>query len=211
MKCRILNYDAINKIYVVETPEGKTIDLQKNTGRNLMIGKNSASFDLTEAFYYSNETGTSIDLEPAAKKVDVGGYVVVELVNCGKDKEEWMHRMVAYSWIPGYDSKKDHVDHVNGDKQDNRLENLETVPSFYNAAKEFRNKNSRAKEYMMEAIRDPFRMADYDDLVSAMKYTLRKEDYIVTNELSKDLTEEDIKRLVYLMDRLGYDVKKRDK
>jgi hypothetical protein len=64
---------------------------------------------------------------------------------------------------------------------------------------------------MVAAINDKYRMADYDDLIRSIKYILAKEDFVIFNELSKDMPEAELKRLVYLLDRMGYDVKKRNK
>jgi hypothetical protein len=215
MKCRILNSDPVSMVYTVETPSGQRMELHKNIKRNLMIGRNSRDFASSEAFYYSNEKDFSIDLEKAKMWVDTGNYVKVEFTestNKGdKKKDDWLHRMVAFSWIDGYDSKKDEVDHLNRNKQDNSVENLMAKSAFSNSFKEFKLKNANARKYICEAITDEYRMVDSDDLIKAMIGVLREEDYIVFNELSTMMGEEELKRIIYLFDRMGYEVKKRNK
>lgn len=55
--------------------------------------------------------------------IDKDGYFVVSLWINGKSKQHFVHRLVALSFIPNPDNKP-HIDHINADKSDNRVENL---------------------------------------------------------------------------------------
>lgn len=55
---------------------------------------------------------------------DKDGYCMVNLSLCGVRKTKRVHRLVAESFIPNPDKKKT-VNHINGLKNDNRVENLE--------------------------------------------------------------------------------------
>lgn len=54
------------------------------------------------------------------------GYYKVELYNNGKSKVFYIHRLVANSFIPNPDNKKQ-VNHIDGDKSHNCVDNLEWV------------------------------------------------------------------------------------
>lgn len=62
--------------------------------------------------------------------LDRGGYQVVWLRANGKYNPLLVHRLVALQYIPQSDK---YVNHINGDKLDNRVENLEWCSAKYNA------------------------------------------------------------------------------
>lgn len=201
-KYKILNKDPIGMFYTVEGPDGRTMELQKNIRRNILIGKNSRDFSSSEAFYYYNEKDFTIELERAKMWVDIGNYVKVQFVATlregDKVMEDWLHRMVAYSWIPGYDSKRDDVDHINRNKQDNRVENLRAVNPIENSFKELKAKNPRGAEYMREAMGDGFRNQTAEDYERAFRQTLESNNHIVFNTVSDGLSESELKTLMDL-------------
>ena len=51
------------------------------------------------------------------------GYAYVTLSKYGKSKAEAIHRLLALTFLPNPENKPC-IDHINGDKSDNRLENL---------------------------------------------------------------------------------------
>lgn len=54
------------------------------------------------------------------------GYVKLDLSKIGQTKKVYVHRLVAQAFIDNPDDKPV-VNHINSDKQDNRLSNLEWV------------------------------------------------------------------------------------
>ena len=66
------------------------------------------------------------------KPLEVGfGYVVVELWNKNGPKSKKIHRLVAEAFLPNPD-KKPQVNHIDGNKKNNRLDNLEWVTASEN-------------------------------------------------------------------------------
>ena len=59
------------------------------------------------------------------------GYLCVELRLSGKRKRFRIHRLVAMAFIPNIENKPE-VNHINGIKTDNRIENLEWVTHLEN-------------------------------------------------------------------------------
>ena len=62
-------------------------------------------------------------LKPATDK---NGYLRIKLSNNDKRKSYCVHRLVARAFLDNYDNKLQ-VNHINGIKNDNRIENLEMV------------------------------------------------------------------------------------
>lgn len=64
-------------------------------------------------------------LKPAPTK---GGYLVVNVSFSGRAKTQYVHCLVASAFLspcPGEHGRNGwHIDHINGDKNDNRVENL---------------------------------------------------------------------------------------
>lgn len=62
------------------------------------------------------------------------GYKVYRLSINGKSKDLYAHRMVAETFIPNSDPLKDCVNHIDGDKLNNDVSNLEWVTKSENNA-----------------------------------------------------------------------------
>lgn len=58
------------------------------------------------------------------RRVDKDGYRQVQLYNSGVGLNHKVHRLVAEAFIP-HDIDRDQVNHLNGNKEDNRVENLQ--------------------------------------------------------------------------------------
>lgn len=67
------------------------------------------------------------------------GYLRVIMANNGIHKLILVHRLVAQAFIPNQLNKRE-VNHINGNKTDNRVENLEWVSSSENKIHAFKNK-----------------------------------------------------------------------
>lgn len=71
--------------------------------------------------------------------IDRAGYIKVGLYKDGKKKNQYVHRLVAMAFIDNPEEKSD-VNHIDGDKTNNHVENLEWNTRGENIRHAFENK-----------------------------------------------------------------------
>lgn len=80
-----------------------------------------------------------------AEVVDSHGYVVFNLRKDGRKKQVYLHRVVASTFIDN-PFNYPQVNHLNGDKKDNRVENLEWCTAKQNVQHAYNNGLSVGKK-----------------------------------------------------------------
>jgi len=94
-----------------------------------------------EDFYRINAAGEVVTLKDGLvvkSRVDRAGYLTVRLSKEGKSSTHYVHRLVAIAFIANPDGKLE-VNHINGNKLDNRIENLEWVTHAENVIHAYRS------------------------------------------------------------------------
>lgn len=88
--------------------------------------------------YYCDKNGNIFSKKIKLKQSKRNGYLCVSLCNKGLCKTINVHRIIAETFIPNPENKKQ-VNHINGIKTDNRVENLEWVTQSENAIHAIKN------------------------------------------------------------------------
>jgi hypothetical protein len=153
--------------YVIKNNLINTIGTYRlNEGYGLIVGRNSYGL-ITDIFeYIENEDCLIVDpntneilLEPVKARVDANGYIEIECSKVGY----WdaAHRVVAFSYYNKIylDGKKvdQDVDHINGNKQDNRPENLQYTIPLINQYRAAKNKYNGAGSRFISELRRVFK------------------------------------------------------
>lgn len=93
--------------------------------------------------------------KPLKPDPNTTGYLRVTLSKNGKIKRIFVHRLVATIFVDNPDNLP-HVNHINGNRQDNRAENLEWCTPSYNVEDGYRRgrihplTGKRVKKYFEE-------------------------------------------------------------
>ena len=107
-----------------------------------------------------------------------GGYYVVTLYKNGKSKQWYVHRLVAMAFLPN-DENKETVNHIDGDKSNNCLSNLEwaTYSENVHHAIETGLNNMEDRDYSSMSIRvvqydlDWVKIAEFPSMREAQRKT----------------------------------------
>jgi hypothetical protein len=101
-------------------------------GRRYMIKTDGTVVSLTRKIGLKNGRERLVKTKTIKPRVNNCGYLSIRLSKDGVCKTHFVHRLIAQAFIPNPDNHSQ-VNHISGDKLDNRIENLEWVTSAQNA------------------------------------------------------------------------------
>jgi hypothetical protein len=104
---------------------------------------NWSSINSNKKNYFINNTGFVLSLKNRTIKllrlrIDRAGYFTVRLTQDGNTTTHFLHRLIAETFVQNTDNKP-FVNHINGIKTDNRIENLQWVTHSENVQHAFDN------------------------------------------------------------------------
>jgi hypothetical protein len=101
---------------------------------------------------------------------DTNGYMKTQIWVGGKPKNVHQHRLLAESFIPNPECKSQ-VNHINGIKSDNRIENLEWVTQSENGKHSFANGLQKVTKPNMMSVIDKISGTLYESISEASRQT----------------------------------------
>ena len=109
---------------------------------------------------------------PSEKKIitDKNGYKRVSLYKNQKMYNKQIHRLVAESFIPNPNNLPQ-VNHINGNKSDNRVENLEWVTSSQNIIHAYKKELRKDKYKVAQYTLDNVFIREFDSELDAKRIT----------------------------------------
>lgn len=111
------------------------------SGRQYEVYKNGRIFSTPFTYTDTKNRTRSFDRTEIHPSITRNGYWELNLG--GRKRERWLlHRLIAYVWIPnieGYET----VDHIDNNKNNNSVENLEWVTRMENVHREFKDRIGR--------------------------------------------------------------------
>lgn len=123
----------------------------------------------TDGKVYSIRTGK---LKQIKSRILKSGYVFVNVYKNKKIYTKTVHRLVAQAFIPNPENKPQ-INHINGDKTDNRVTNLEWVTNQENQIHRHKNLKQResSKRKPVVQIQNNQIIAEYRSSAAAKKAT----------------------------------------
>lgn len=100
---------------------------------------------------YINKYGDSVQYTKPAQVIKPfktnSGYLFVSITS--QRKKFYIHRLLAFYFIGNFTKERNQVNHINGIKTDNRLENLEIVTHSQNLMHNYRGLGLRSKSAIL--------------------------------------------------------------
>lgn len=170
---QIKNYRKVAKIFDVET---KSI-------RKIILGKNTSG--------YGNITTPEKIL---CQHIGVTGYWRISLRCNNKSRQYFVHRLLASTFIPNPENKPQ-INHINGIKLDNRIENLEWCTNRENSLHAWKTGLNNSNHCKGELHRDA-KLTRLDVITIRERFDLNQSRII---DLAKDynLSQASIAKVVY--------------
>jgi len=170
--------DGKTELIILDPVTGIPGTYRVNKGYGVIVGKSSYGIGHLDIFSYVESKNSlivdngKIELESLEVELDPNGYVLVEVPAIGYPDRA--HRMVAFSYCKkdkmymNGEAVKFDVDHLNGNKEDNRPENLEYAIPLINQYRAAANKYKGSAQRFVDELEKVFKDATPEYLDYAM-------------------------------------------